>query len=149
MPTIRQGEVGHSSVFLFDHYWWAPFLVIFVALLVSASTHRVEPYCFDGKVLRHDRTARITHWFNTAGILLLLYSGFTLGFLDFLRRVAFTEGRAGCSISISGGRCSFSSVPSTGWETCFCSPGGSKSTNPTKARPETRCCIISTWRGCR
>ena len=92
VAMLGQGEAGASSVFYFDRYWWVPFMTIFVALLLSAYTRRKKPRCENGKILRHDLPARFSHWFNAAGILLLLYSGYMLGFLDFGRKVWFTEG---------------------------------------------------------
>ncbi|WP_457597521.1 cytochrome b/b6 domain-containing protein [Hydrogenimonas sp.] len=89
---MQQGHAGGSLVFWFDHYWWLVWMVLFGALLASAYTHRKDPYCKGGDVLRHDMAARISHWFNAAGILVLIYSGFMLGFLWFPRQVAFTEG---------------------------------------------------------
>lgn len=85
-----QGEAGQSSLFLFDTYWWVIFLVIFAALLFSAFTYRVEPFRKGNKLLRHDMPARISHWFNAGGILILLYSGFMLGFFFFPRQVSGT-----------------------------------------------------------
>jgi len=89
---MQQGKAGSSELFLFDHYWWVLFLVIFLALLLSAFTHRKKPHCEEGKILRHDIPARVSHWFNAAGILILIFSGFALGFLFFPRHVAFTDG---------------------------------------------------------
>ena len=89
---LKQGEAGHSSVFYFDHYWWMPFMIVFIALLVSAYTHRKKPKCEGDRILRHDIPARVSHWFNAGGILILLFSGFALGFLFFPRHVAFTDG---------------------------------------------------------
>lgn len=86
-----QGEAGHSSVFYFDHYWWMIYLVIFGALLASSFTYRIESYCKNGRVLRHDIYARAGHWLNASGILILLYSGYKLGFLWFGRTVAGTD----------------------------------------------------------
>jgi len=89
---LEQGHAGTSSVFYFDQYWWVPFMTVFVALLLSAYTYRKKPRCENGKILRHDAAARFSHWFNAAGILILLYSGYQLGFLDFGRKVWFTDG---------------------------------------------------------
>ncbi len=89
---MQQGNAGVSSIFYFDHYWWVVFLTVFLALLISSLTHRKKPKCQNGKILRHDIAARISHWFNAAGILILLYSGYKLGFLDFGRKVYFTDG---------------------------------------------------------
>ncbi len=87
-----QGHAGSDSVFYFDHYWWVPFMAIFAALLLSAFTYRKKPRCEGDRILRHDMAARLSHWFNAAGILLLLYSGYELGFLDFGRKVWLTDG---------------------------------------------------------
>ena len=91
---MKQGEAGQSHLFLFDHYWWILFLTIFLALLYSAYTYRKDPHCVGDKVLRHDLAARISHWFNAGGMLVLIFSGFGLGFLMFPRHVAGTEGAA-------------------------------------------------------
>jgi len=89
---MQQGQAGSSELFLFDHYWWALFLVVFLALLLSAYTHRKKPHCEGDRVLRHDIPARVSHWFNAGGILILIFSGFALGFLFFPRQVAYTGG---------------------------------------------------------
>jgi len=89
---MKQGEAGQSLLFYFDTFWWAPFMVVFVALLLSAYTHRIKPHCEGDRILRHDIPARVSHWFNAGGILILLFSGFMLGFLFFPRQVAFTDG---------------------------------------------------------
>lgn len=85
-----QGSAGQTSFFYFDHYWWVISLVIFGAWIVSSYTYRVESYCKGGKVLRHDLAARLGHWLNAAGILMLLYSGYRLGFLWLPRSVEGT-----------------------------------------------------------
>lgn len=90
--SLSQGHAGVSSIFYFDHYWWIVFMTVFVALGASAFTHRKKPKCEAGRILRHDIPARVSHWFNAAGILILLYSGYELGFLDFGRKVWFTDG---------------------------------------------------------
>ncbi len=82
---------AHRSLFFFDHFWWVIWLVIFGALIVSSYTYRVEPYCQNGRVLRHDIYARVGHWLNASGILLLLYSGYELGFLWFPRTLSGTD----------------------------------------------------------
>jgi len=89
---MKQGDAGQSLLFLFDEYWWMLFLAIFLALLTSAFTHRKKPHCIGNEVLRHDIPARVSHWFNAFGILILLFTGFMLGFLFFPRQVAYTEG---------------------------------------------------------
>jgi len=89
---MQQGQAGVIHTFLFDHYWWVVFLTIFVALLTSAYTYRKPPKCEKGKILRHDMAARVSHWFNAAGIVTLIITGFLLGFLFFPRIVAFTDG---------------------------------------------------------
>lgn len=89
---MQQGKAGVHSTFFFDAYWWVPFTVVFVALLLSSFTHRQKPKCENGKILRHDIAARFSHWFNAAGIMILLYSGYELGFLGFGRKVFFTDG---------------------------------------------------------
>ena len=91
---MKQGGAGQSTLFLFDHYWWIIFLTIFLALLYSAYTRRKDPHCVGSKVLRHDLAARISHWFNAVGILILIFSGVALGFLMFPRLVKGTEGAA-------------------------------------------------------
>ena len=88
---MNQGDAGHSSLFLFDQYWWVIFMVIFLALLFSAFTHRKKSRQIGDKILRHDMAARISHWFNASGIFVLLYSGFMLGFLTFPRQVSGTS----------------------------------------------------------
>jgi formate dehydrogenase subunit gamma len=89
---MKQGNAGESLLFLFDDYWWMLFMIIFLALLLSAFTHRKKPHCQGDKVLRHDIPARVSHWFNAFGILILLFSGFMLGFLFFPRLIPFTDG---------------------------------------------------------
>jgi len=84
-------NAGKTSIFYFDHYWWFIYLIVFGALLLSSYTVRPRPYCKNGQILRHDWAARFSHWFNAAGILLLLYSGWELGFLGFPRRVVGTD----------------------------------------------------------
>jgi len=87
---MQQGFAGNTTVFWFDHYWWLLFLTLFIALLLSSFTHRKGSYCKDGQVLRHDIAARFSHWFNASGILLLLYSGYKLGFLFIPRELTST-----------------------------------------------------------
>ena len=88
---MNQGDAGQSSLFLFDQYWWVIFVVVFLALLFSAFTYRKKSRQVGDKILRHDMAARISHWFNAGGILILLYSGFMLGFMIFPRQVSGTE----------------------------------------------------------
>ena len=83
--------VGHDNVFWFDHYWWVLWMILFGALLLSSFTHRKASYCQGDRVLRHDGAARFSHWFNAAGILLLLFSGYKLGFLFIPRELTSTE----------------------------------------------------------
>jgi formate dehydrogenase subunit gamma len=89
---MKQGEAGQSLLFLFDEYWWGLFMIVFLALLLSAFTHRKKPHCEGDRVLRHDIPARVSHWLNAFGILILIFTGFMLGFLFFPRQVAYTEG---------------------------------------------------------
>ena len=88
---MQQGFAGQTSVFWFDHYWWLLWLVLFSALLMSSITHRKGSYCKGDRVLRHDLPARFGHWSNAAGILLLLYSGYKLGFLFIPRELISTD----------------------------------------------------------
>lgn len=86
-----QGQAGQTTLFYFDHYWWVLWLIVFGAWLASSYTYRVAPYCKGGKVLRHDIYARIGHWLNASGILLLLYIGYKLGFLWIPRTLTGTD----------------------------------------------------------
>lgn len=89
---MKQGQAGEHLLFLFDRYGWVLVLIVFLALLASAYTHRKKPHCEGDRILRHDMAARVSHWFNAIGILILIGSAFGLGFLSFPRLVAYTDG---------------------------------------------------------
>ena len=89
---MKQGHAGEHLLFLFDTYGWVLVIVVFLALLTSAYTHRKKPHCEGDRILRHDIPARVSHWFNAGGILVLIFSGVGLGFLFFPRHVAYTDG---------------------------------------------------------
>jgi formate dehydrogenase subunit gamma len=89
---MQQGHAGATKLFWFDEFGWLLVMVVFAALLASAYTYRKKPRCEGGRILRHDVPARVSHWFNAAGIVILIISAFGLGFLFFPRQVAYTDG---------------------------------------------------------
>lgn len=80
-----------SSVLLFDKAWWLIFAMPFVGILCSRFPKRVAPFVKDGKIYRHDKSARLEHWPHALGTLFLLISGFVLG-LSFWH--GFTSGES-------------------------------------------------------
>ncbi len=89
---MQQGNAGQHLYFYFDHLWYVPLLAVFFAFIASSFIHRKELPCKNGMIQRHDIYARVGHWLNAIGILLLLYSGYQLGFWFVERKVYFTSG---------------------------------------------------------
>ncbi len=91
--VLRAGRAGSITYnLLFD----TAVLAIPVALLVgvffgSLSYRKAHAKIVDGKIERHDELMYIQHWSNAVGIMMLIITGFALGFLFFPRLVVSVE----------------------------------------------------------
>lgn len=63
----------------FDSATWLIWLAPFLGVIAAGLSKRKRPYIEDGKVLRHDMPARITHWTHGIGTMMLLISGVLMG----------------------------------------------------------------------
>lgn len=73
-----------TSTLFFDRFYWILFVMPFLGMFLTLFTKRVKPYRKDGKIYRHDITARVEHWPHALGTFFLLISGITMG-LSFFR----------------------------------------------------------------
>ncbi len=92
-PAV-QGAAGHHLTFLFDRFWWLVLMAAGLGLLWGGLQRRRDPFLDGDRVLRHDSAARLSHWTHAIGCVLLLLSGFGLGFFLFPRWVAGPDGAA-------------------------------------------------------
>ena len=70
---------GMSEQIWFDSGLWLVLLIPFLGLVAAGLSTRTNPYIKNGKVLRHDVPARISHWCHALGTTFLLVSGIVLG----------------------------------------------------------------------
>ena len=63
----------------FDSAAWLVWLAPFLGVLAAGLSKRRDPVIEVDKVLRHDVSARITHWTHGVGTMMLLISGIALG----------------------------------------------------------------------
>jgi len=89
-----QGEAGREVVFLFDTLPWLLFATIFAGILLGAFLPRTDPYIDKDRVLRHDFSAKLSHWTHAAGCVLLLVSAVGLGFFFLPRLLPDVDGAA-------------------------------------------------------
>jgi formate dehydrogenase subunit gamma len=78
--AAAQGEAGRQVSFLFDKMPWMIPLAAFIGILSAGLCHRTDPYIKGNRVLRHDSAAILSHWSHAIGCVLLLVTGFGLGF---------------------------------------------------------------------
>jgi len=73
--------LGVRDILWFDTAGWLVWLMPFLGVLAAVASRRRDPFIEDGRVLRHDRPAMLSHWTHGVGTVVLLASGVALGFL--------------------------------------------------------------------
>ena len=85
--VLRAGRAGSLTYdLLFDTAVLAiPVALLFGVFLGTLSYRKNQARIIDGKIERHDEWMFIQHWSNALGIMILIVTGFVLGFLFFPR----------------------------------------------------------------
>jgi len=73
--------LGVRDTLWFDTTTWLVWIMPFLGVLAAVASRRRNPFIENGRVLRHDGPAMLSHWLHGVGTVILLVSGIALGLL--------------------------------------------------------------------